>query len=147
MSSLPRILNHSIWMSDDQVMAKTKTWVKKKRTAFPLKPNIFSIQIFPPLRITTKPNNHSKQGFYKKKGYSKPSNKYPYKILTNSIQFFIKFHKILYISIPDFFFSLNFSSSLLLLFFFLSSSLLSFSFLLFSLPLRKSSTKMGYFGS
>ena len=141
MSSLPIILNQSIWMSDGQFMAKTKTWVKKKRTVSLLKLNIFSIQIFPPLRTTTKPHNHSKQGLYTKRGIPN---------LQTSIH--IKFHtqiyaKIPYISIPDFFFSLNFSSSLLLLFFFLSSSLLSFSLLLFSLPLRKSPTKMGYFGS
>ena len=86
MSSLPKILNHLIWMSDNQVMAKIKTWFKKKGTTFPLKPNIFSIQFFPPLRTTTKPNNHSKQGFYTKKRYFKPPNKYPYKSLTSSIQ-------------------------------------------------------------
>ena len=126
----------------------TKLWLKqkhefrKKRTTSPLKPNIFSIQFFPPLRTTTKPNNHSKQRFYTKRGMSN---------LQPSIH--TKFHtqihtKISYISIPDFFFfSLNLSSSLLLLFFFLSSSLLSFSLLLFSLPLRKSPTKMGYFRS
>ena len=113
----------------------------KKRTASLLKPNIFSIQIFPPLRTTTEPNNHSKQGFYTKRDISN---------LQTSIH--TKFHtqihtKIPYISIPDFFFSLNFSSSLLLLFFFLSSFLLFFSLLLFSLPLRKSPTKMGYFRS
>ena len=113
----------------------------KKRTASLLKPNIFSIQIFLLLRTTTKPNNHSKQGFYTKRDISN---------LQTSIH--TKFHtqihtKIPYISIPDFFFSLNFSSSLLLLFFFLSSFLLFFSLLLFSLPLHKSPTKMRSFRS
>ena len=87
-----------------------------------------------------------------KKRYSKPPNKHPYKSIHNTTkvpykQFHTQIHtKIPYISIPDFFFTLNFSSSLLLIFCFLFS-LLSFSILLFSLPLRKSPTKMGYFGS
>ena len=132
-------------------MAK-KNMCLKKQTASPLKPNIFSIQIFPPLWTTTKPNNHSKQGFYTKKKVFQTSKQVSIK---NRNKFHTKFHtqihtKISYISIPDYFFSLNFSFSLLLFFFFfffLSSSLLSFSLLLFSLPLCKSLTKMGYFGS
>ena len=88
-----------------------------------------------------------------KKRYSKPPNKYPYKSIHNTTkiqykQFHTQIHtKIPYISILDFFFTLNFSSSLILIFFFLSSSLLSFSLLFFFLLLRKSPTKMRYFGS
>ena len=115
---------------------KEKHGFKKKRTRSPLKPNIFSIQIFPPLRTTTKPNNHSKQGFYTKRGIPNPQT-------SIHTKFHTQIHiKLSYISIPDFFFSLNFSSSLLLLFFFLSSSSLllffsssSSSLLLFSLSL------------
>ena len=44
-----------------KLWAKQKHMFKKKHTASPLKPNIFSIQIFSPLRTTTKLNNHSKQ--------------------------------------------------------------------------------------
>ena len=69
---------------------KQKYRFKKKGTASPLKLNILSIQIFPPLRTTIKPNNHSiKYSYLKdlfqtrilhKKRYFKPPNKYPYKI-------------------------------------------------------------------
>ena len=108
-------------------MAKTKTRVKKKGTTSPLKPNIFSIQIFPPLRTTTKPNNHSKQVVYTKRSIPNPQTsihtkihtKNPYKIPTKvPNKFHTRIHRKPYKSIPliscllpSSFFLLLFSSS------------------------------------
>ena len=140
------ILNHSIWMSDDQVMAETKTWVEKKWTASPLKPNIFSIQIFPILGTTTKPTRilHKQRGIpYLQTSIHKK------KIHTNkSIQISYKFHTIIhrkpYKSIP----LISSPSFFLLLFSFSSSSSPSF---LFSLILPVGALlhipKMRYFDS
>ena len=125
-SNLPRILNHSIWMSYGQ---KKKTWILKKQTS-PLKPNIFSIQIFPPLRTITIPSNihtlkiYSKQGFYTKRGILNLQTS----IHTNPNKFHTKFHTKFH-SIP---YLISSTSPLLL--FFLSSSF--FSSLHFSLSFR-----------
>ena len=98
-------------------MAKTKTWVKKKkRTASPLKPNIFSIQIFPPLRTITKPNNHFKQRFYTKRGIPNPQTSIHTKIhATVSNKFYTLISFFFFLSSFFFFsfFSLLFSSLLL----------------------------------
>ena len=90
----------------------TKLWLKqkyefkKKRITSPLKPNIFSLQNFPQLSTTIKPNNHSKQGFYTKRGIPNPQTsihtKIHNKIHTKSMQ------KFLTSSIPLLFFSPSF---------------------------------------
>ena len=77
----------------------TKLWLKqkyefkKKRITSPLKPNIFSLQNFPQLSTTIKPNNHSKQGFYTKRGIPNPQTsihtKIHNKIHTKSMQKFL----------------------------------------------------------
>ena len=139
MFSLPRIFNHSIWMSDDQVMTKKKKDGFKKTDSISPKTQHFLYTKFSSIEDHNQTKQPFQTRFLHKQRYSKPPIKYLYKIpYTNSYQ------NSLHI-IPDFFFSLNLSSSLLLLFFFLFSSLLSFSLLLFSLPLRKNPNQMIYF--
>ena len=107
---------------------KQKHGFRKKWTASPLKPNIFSIQIFPQLRTTTKPNNHSKKIFYTKRGISNPQTsihtkihtKNPYKIPTKVSN---KFHTLISCLLPSSFSLLLFSSLIFLLLLLFSSPL------------------------
>ena len=97
----------------------------KKMDSISLKPNIFSIQIFPPLRTTTKPNNHFKQGFYTKRGIPNLQTSILIHIHTKiRTKVPNKFHTLISCLLPSSFFLLLFSSY--------SSSSSSFPSLLFS---------------
>ena len=134
MSSLPRILNHLIWMSDGQVMAK-----KKKKHGFKKTDNISpKTQHFLYTKFSSiEDHNQTKQPFQTrilhKKRYSKPPNKYPYKIHTKVPN---KFHTLISSSSLLFFFFFFFFLFFFFFFFFFSSLLFSllFSFLSTNLP-------------